>query len=138
MTPELLALLAAAAPATTAAADEAAATYANPNALSLPLYAAVMLGLASVCAGMVLCLYRLWRGPGLADRVLASDVFAFHVVALVILLSVYLRNLTFFDAALGVAIVGFASTVGFAQYIGARQKAAAAAAADIPTQEPPR
>ncbi|BAM02829.1 Na(+)/H(+) antiporter subunit F [Phycisphaera mikurensis NBRC 102666] len=93
-----------------------------------------MLGLASICAGMVLCLYRLWRGPGLADRVLASDVFAFHVVALVILLSVYLRNLTFFDAALGVAIVGFASTVGFAQYIGARQRSAAA---DRPLQEEP-
>ena len=140
MTPDLLTLLAAAATTTQSAAEDAS-TYADPNALSLPLYAAVMLGLASISAGMILCLYRLWKGPGLADRVLASDVFAFHVVALVILLSVYLRNLTFFDAALGVAIVGFASTVGFAQYIGARQKAAAAdatAKADAPAEEPPR
>lgn len=137
MTPEpasLITLLAAAAPAA-----EDASTYADPNALSLPLYAAVMLGLVSISLGMVLCLYRLWKGPGLADRVLASDVFAFHVVALVILLSVYLRNLTFFDAALGVALVGFAGTVGFAQFIGARQRAAASrAAATPPAEEPPR
>ena len=120
-----------------AAATDEAATYADPNALSLPLYIVVMLGLASICAGMVLCLYRLWKGPGLADRVLASDVFAFHVVALVILLSVYLRNLTFFDAALGVALVGFASTVGFAQFIGARQKGSAASAAPPPPAASP-
>lgn len=136
--PDLFALLAAAAAAPAVADD--AASYADPNALSLPLYVVVMVGLASICAGMVLCLYRIWKGPGLADRVLASDVFAFHVVALVILLSVYLRNLTFFDAALGVAIVGFASAVGFAQFIGARQKAAAKAAATAPPsdQDAPR
>lgn len=140
MTPEptgLATLLAAAPPAAAAAAEDVAA-YADPTALSLPLQAAVVFGLASICAGMVLCLYRLWRGPCLADRVLASDVFAFHVAALVILLSVYLRNLTFFDAALAVALVGFVSTAGFAQYIGARERGAAAPT-DPPaaSEEPP-
>ena len=115
-------LLAAAEPASAKAAATAVAAeaYADPGRMPGPLYAAVVIGLVSISVGMVLCLYRLWKGPRLADRVLASDVFALHVVAFVILLSVYLRDLTFFDAALGVSIVGFASTVGFAQYIGAR------------------
>lgn len=133
MMPDLFVLAAA---ATTQPVAHEGSTYADPSALALPLYAIVMLGLASISAGMILCLYRLWKGPGLADRVLASDVFAFHVVALVVLLSVYLRNLTFFDAALGVAIVGFASTVGFAQFIGARHNAATTVSPPEPAPAP--
>ncbi|MBL1218225.1 MAG: K+/H+ antiporter subunit F [Planctomycetes bacterium] len=71
--------------------------------------------------GMVLCLYRMLRGPHLADRVLAGDVLSMHVVGLVILLTIRLRTTAFFDAALVVAIIGFASTLAFAQYIGARR-----------------
>lgn len=68
-------------------------------------------------AGMACCLYRLVRGPELADRVLAADLLSLHVVGLVVLLTIYVGNLVFFDAALVVAIIGFVSTVGFAQYI---------------------
>ena len=60
------------------------------------------------------------HGPSLADRVLAADLLSLHVVGLVILLTIYLGNLVFFDAALAVAIIGFVSTLGFAQYIHAR------------------
>lgn len=83
-----------------------------------PLLAyAVTLGIYVLCAGMALCLYRLARGPELADRVLAADLLSLHVVGLVILLTIYVGNLVFFDTALVVAIIGFVSTVGFAQYI---------------------
>ncbi len=80
----------------------------------------VTLGFFTLSVGILLCLVRLWRGPSLADRVLASDTLALHVVALVVLLTIYLGDLTFFDAVLGVSIIGFAGTVGFAQYIGAQ------------------
>lgn len=83
-----------------------------------PLLAyAVTLGVYVLCAGMALCLYRLARGPELADRVLAADLLSLHVVGLVIVLTIYVGNLVFFDTALVVAIIGFVSTVGFAQYI---------------------
>ena len=112
------ALLASAAPANDAA-HAAVEAGPQPGELFIGLRIAVVVGLVSVALGMLLCMVRLWRGPDLADRVLASDVFALHVVAMVILLTIYLGDLTFFDAVLGVAIIGFASTVGFAQYIGA-------------------
>ena len=78
----------------------------------------VNVGIVSVFVGMMLCVYRLLRGPHLADRVLAGDTLSLHVVALVILLAVRLQTAIFFDAVLVVAIIGFASTLAFAQYIG--------------------
>lgn len=78
---------------------------------------AVTAGVYLLCAGMVLCLVRLIRGPQLADRVLAADLLSLHVVGLVILLTFYAGSLVFFDAALAVSIIGFVSTVGFSQYI---------------------
>jgi multicomponent K+:H+ antiporter subunit F len=59
------------------------------------------------------------KGPSLADRVTAADTLALEVIGLVIVLAIRLETTIFFDAALVVAIVGFASTVAFAQYIGA-------------------
>jgi multisubunit Na+/H+ antiporter MnhF subunit len=76
-------------------------------------------GLVLLVLGMVLCIYRLMRGPSLADRVTAADTLALEVIGLVIVLAIRFKTTIFFDAALVVAIVGFASTVAFAQYIGA-------------------
>ncbi|MEM9418278.1 MAG: monovalent cation/H+ antiporter complex subunit F [Planctomycetota bacterium] len=78
---------------------------------------AVSTGVYVLCLGMGLCLIRLVKGPELADRVLAADLLSLHVVGLVVLLTIYVGNLVFFDAALVVAIIGFVSTLGFAQYI---------------------
>ena len=83
--------------------------------------ALVRLGVMLILVGMVMCLFRVMRGPHLADRVLAVDAMALHVVALVILLASHLRADVFFDAVLVVAIIGFASTVAFGQYIGAQR-----------------
>ena len=78
---------------------------------------AVTAGVYTLCVGMALCLWRLIRGPELADRVLAADLLALHVVGLVVLLTIYVGDMVFFDAALVVSIIGFVSTVGFSQYI---------------------
>ncbi|MFG0328533.1 MAG: monovalent cation/H+ antiporter complex subunit F [Phycisphaerales bacterium] len=83
-------------------------------------------GMVTITLGMALLIYRMWRGPHLADRVLAADALSLHVVGLVILLTIRLESLVFIDAALVVAIIGFASTLAFAQYIGARRHDSAA------------
>ncbi|MEM7576990.1 MAG: monovalent cation/H+ antiporter complex subunit F [Planctomycetota bacterium] len=87
--------------------------------LFAPLLYAVVMGMVVTGAGMLLCLYRLMAGPSLPDRVIAADLFALHVVAAVVLLTIYLGDDTYFGSVLGIAIIGFASTVGFAQLIGA-------------------
>ena len=76
-------------------------------------------GIVAVVAGIGLAMYRMVKGPHLADRVLAGDVLSLQVVALVVLLAVDQRRTVSLDVALLVAIVGFASTLAFAQYIGA-------------------
>ena len=79
-------------------------------------------GIIVLAIGMGLCIYRLMRGPHLVDRVLAADVLSLQVVGLVVLLATETQRSLFLDAALVVAITGFASTLAFAQYIG-RHKA---------------
>lgn len=99
--------------------QDGAATEALPGRGEMTpfLGVAVTLGIYVLSIGMACCLYRLVRGPELADRVLAADLLSMHVVGLVILLTIYVGNLVFFDAALVVSIIGFVSTVGFSQYI---------------------
>jgi len=74
--------------------------------------------------GLLLCMYRMIKGPPLADRVLAGDTVAMLVAGLVVILAIKYDTALFYDAALVVAILGFVSTVAFAQYIGAKNKSA--------------
>ena len=78
----------------------------------------VDVGIVALALGMVLVLYRMGKGPPLADRAVAGDALALLVVGLVVLLAVDQRRAVSLDVALMVAIVGFAATVAFAQYLG--------------------
>lgn len=107
-------------------ADEHAATQLIP-ALggALEMLRPVMLGVISVgfvtlLIGIGLCLYRVLKGPHLADRVVATDALTLHLAGIAILLTIALATPLFFDAVLIIAIIGFASTVAFSQYIGSR------------------
>jgi len=95
---------------------------AGANWAESALFLLVDVGMVTLTLGMVLMLFRILRGPQLADRVLAGDALSLHVVGLVILLAIRLRTEVFFDAAIIVAIIGFASTLAFAQYIGNRRR----------------
>lgn len=78
----------------------------------------ITFSLALTCIGMIFCIYRLLRGPHIADRALAVDTLGIHLIALVVLLSLQFRTLVFFDGILVLSLVGFAGTVAMAQYIG--------------------
>jgi len=115
-------------PALLGAASESAAAGGAGNgeaaaqALPLGVRLVVDLGAVTLVAGVVMCLIRILRGPHLADRVLAADTLSMQVVGLVILLTIRIGTTAFFDVALVVAIIGFATTLAFAQYIGAGAK----------------
>ena len=81
----------------------------------------VDVGVLGLAVGMMLALYRMMKGPHLADRAIAGDLLALLVVGLVVLLAVDQRRAVSLDAALLVAIVGFAVTVAFAQYLSGLQ-----------------
>jgi multicomponent K+:H+ antiporter subunit F len=77
------------------------------------------LDFAFACVGLalVLCTWRLVKGPEAADRVLALDTLYVNVVALVVLLGLRLQTLLLFEAALLIALLGFVGTVALSRYL---------------------
>lgn len=80
---------------------------------------ALALDFASACVGLalLLCVLRLLRGPELPDRVLALDTMYVTLVALVVLLGLRSGSNLLFEAALLIALLGFAGTVALARYL---------------------
>lgn len=81
----------------------------------LPL--ALDMATGAVALAIVLCAWRLVRGPHATDRILAIDTLYINAVALVVLLGIRLGTELLFEAALIIAMLGFASTVGLARYL---------------------
>jgi multicomponent K+:H+ antiporter subunit F len=71
----------------------------------------------AVGLALLLCVWRLLRGPEVVDRVLALDTMYINVVALVVLIGIRLSSAMFFEAALLIALLGFASTVALSRYL---------------------
>ncbi len=74
--------------------------------------AALLVLAALVCAGV-----RIVRGPGGPDRVVALDMLSLLGVAATGIAVVASGSAAFLDSALGVALVGFLTTVAFAGFI---------------------
>jgi len=66
---------------------------------------------------LLLNLYRLLRGPGLADRILALDTLYINSLALLILVGIHFRTAVFFEAALVIAALGFVGTVALSKFV---------------------
>jgi multicomponent K+:H+ antiporter subunit F len=66
---------------------------------------------------LLLNLYRLMRGPGLADRILALDTLYINSLALLILSGVHFGTTVFFEAALVIAALGFVGTVALSKFV---------------------
>ena len=78
---------------------------------------ALDIGIGAVSLAMLLCAWRLVRGPTAIDRVLAVDTLYLNTVAIVVLVGIRLETAILFEAALIVAMLGFASTVALARYL---------------------
>lgn len=78
---------------------------------------AVDVGIVTIAVGVLLCIVRLVRGPHLADRAMALDIIAVHLVGLVVLLTLRIDSLVLFDGVLVLSLLGFAGTIAVAQYI---------------------
>jgi multicomponent K+:H+ antiporter subunit F len=75
------------------------------------------IALAMLALAMLLCLFRLLRGPSMADRVLALDTLYINSLAGLMVAGVRLDDPTFFDAAIVIGMLGFIGTVAFAKYM---------------------
>lgn len=72
--------------------------------------------LACVVLAMVLCGWRLLRGPDLPDRILALDTLAINAIA-GLLLGIRWQTALWFEAALIIAMLGFVATVALARFV---------------------
>ena len=78
---------------------------------------ALNIALAAITVSMLLCGWRLLRGPETTDRLLALDTLYLNTVALIVVLGMRWNTGLLFEAALLVAMLGFASTVALARYL---------------------
>lgn len=76
--------------------------------------------------------WRIVAGPTHADRVVALDIFLAAAVALAVSASLASGRTVFLDVAIGLALVGFVATVGWARLVERSPREAAS------TQEPER
>ncbi len=68
-------------------------------------------------AGLAMNLYRIFRAPGVPDRILALDTMVVNVIALIVLYGIKTKSGLNFEAALLFAMTGFVSTVAFCKFI---------------------
>ena len=66
---------------------------------------------------LLLNAWRLLLGPGVADRILALDTLYINALALLVLLGIQLQSELYFEAALMIAMLGFAGTVALSKYL---------------------
>ena len=78
---------------------------------------ALNFALGAVALALLLCGWRLLRGPSLPDRILALDTLAINAVALAVLCGLRARTALLFEAALIIALLGFVSTVALARFV---------------------
>ncbi|WP_029461783.1 monovalent cation/H+ antiporter complex subunit F [Serpentinimonas barnesii] len=73
-----------------------------------------------------LATWRIVQGPTHADRVVALDIMLAAAVGLCVAASIYTARTVFLDVAIGLALVGFVATVGWARVVdkGADQQGA--------------
>lgn len=72
---------------------------------------------AAVSVAMLLNLWRLLRGPGATDRILALDTLYINAIGLMVLLGIRQGTFLYFEAALLIAMMGFVGTVALSKYL---------------------
>lgn len=79
--------------------------------------AAIVYGFACVALALALNLWRLLRGPAVADRIVALDTMVINAIGLIVLIGIATASDTYFEAALLLAMVGFVGTVAYCKFV---------------------
>ncbi|MBK4216407.1 pH regulation protein F [Paracoccus caeni] len=80
------------------------------------LVASLNIALAMVALAIAIGFIRLWRGPTLADRVVALDMMTAAVIAFCGLFAVRMQTEAYLDIAVVLALASFVSVVALARY----------------------
>ena len=78
---------------------------------------ALTIAFSALAISVALTLWRLAKGPDVADRILALDTLTINAIALLLLLGIALGTSVYFEAALILAMMGFIGTVALCKYL---------------------
>jgi multicomponent K+:H+ antiporter subunit F len=81
------------------------------------LAAVVPWAIGGLALSMLLATWRLLRGPGLPDRILALDTLYVNAMALLILVGIRYDTALYFEAALVISMLGFVGTIALSKYL---------------------
>jgi multicomponent K+:H+ antiporter subunit F len=73
--------------------------------------------MAAFALALALNAWRLFRGPGLPDRILALDTLYINALALIVVLGLWLETKAYFEAAMLIALLGFVGTAVMAKFM---------------------
>jgi len=65
----------------------------------------------------ILCLFRIWRGPTGADRIVAVDILGIMIVGLCAVLTISTRRSWYIDIGIAWALQSFISTLALSKYL---------------------
>ncbi|MDR9455971.1 MAG: cation:proton antiporter [Salegentibacter sp.] len=71
---------------------------------------------------ILLIFYRFFRGPSIADKVIALDLLITTGIGIIAVYSIVHGRSTFMDTAMILALIAFLSTVAFSYYIEKRNR----------------
>jgi multicomponent K+:H+ antiporter subunit F len=73
--------------------------------------------LGAFALALLLNAWRLFRGPGLPDRILALDTLYINALALLVVVGLQRADKLYFEVALLIGLLGFVGTVVLALYV---------------------
>ncbi|MGD2279435.1 MAG: cation:proton antiporter [Candidatus Omnitrophota bacterium] len=83
----------------------------------LPLVGFFGRALYILTLGCVLCLYRIWRGPTGADRIVAIDILGIMIVGLCAVLTITTHRSWYIDIGIAWALQSFISTLALSKFL---------------------
>lgn len=63
------------------------------------------------------CVWRVWRGQNVIDRLIGADLVGTLALAVLVLIALIERTSIYFDVALGLAALGFMASIVLAKYL---------------------
>lgn len=80
----------------------------------------IVLPVLSIAISLIF--YRFYKGPTVADRVVALDLLITIGIGIITAYSIYTDQSTFLDAAMLLALIAFLGTVAFSYYLELKDK----------------
>jgi multisubunit Na+/H+ antiporter MnhF subunit len=85
--------------------------------LRFVLYASLVIHIVMIAV----CVWRVWRGENVIDRLIGVDLSSTLTLAVLVLLALITRDAIYIDVALALGALSFISTIALAKFAAERQ-----------------